>query len=225
MNERIVGAARGWTIGASIAIALLTASAAAAEPIQIISGSTSLYWDGDLTSFQLNAANSQFISEFHGTPAVFGFRGGELVNLSGAAAASNQAFHGLAQTVEGTHYADVWLSGGLSLMVAPFVAPHTSEDGALVNFTLPFTMTGQINGFANRDLTGPLFSVAVAGGGTTSVTYRTFPDDSYSLPHVGGQGFTFTAQPAATPEPASLFLMATGVAGVIVRHVRRRKEI
>ena len=219
MNGRIVGVGRLCTLAAA-AIMVLMASPVAAEPIQIISGSTVLYWDGDLTSFQLNAASSQFISEFHGFPALSGFQGGTLVNLSAGAAATNGGFHPLSQTVEGTVYRDAWLSGGLSLMVTPFVAPHTSQDGQ-VSFTLPFTMTGQINGFANSDLTGPLFSVAVAGGGTTAVTYRTFANDTYSLPHSGGQSFTFTAQPAETPEPATLLLMATGVTGIIVRRLRR----
>ena len=81
-------------------------------------------------------------------------------------------------------------------------------------------MTGHINGFANRDLTAPLFSVAVTGGGTTSVTYRTFENDTYVLPNFGGQSFVFSDPPAATPEPGTMLLMATGVAGVIVRRLR-----
>jgi hypothetical protein len=222
MNVRIVGVVKEWAIAAAVAMfAAFGASTVTAEPIQIVSGTASLNWDGDLTSFHLVADNSEFISEFRGAP-LGGFQGGSTVNLGGTLPAANGGFHGLSQTVEGTLYQDVWLSGGLSILVAPFVAPHTSTNGS-VTFQLPFTMTGQINGFANSNLTGPLFSASVAGGGTTAVTYRTFDNDTYALPHVGGQSFTFTAQPAATPEPASVLLVVTGLAGVLARHVRRRR--
>lgn len=209
---------KGCIVG--VAIALLTASAAAAEPIQITSGFANFYWDSSLTGFQLVGRDTELASEFRGVPLPTVFHGGELVNISNGAPASNQGFVPLSQRVEGTLYPAVWLSGGISLMVDPFVAPHTSQNG-FMTFSQPFTMTGQINGFANRDLTGPLFSVAVTGGGTTSVTYRTFENDTYLLPNFGGQSFVFSAQPAETPEPATLLLMATGVAGVIARKLRR----
>jgi hypothetical protein len=169
--------------------------------------------------FSLVAANSEFVSESRGF-ALDGFQGGSVVNLSSGVGASNANHVPLSQTFEGTLYRDVWLSGGLSMAVAPFVAPHTSTDD-FVTFTRPFTMTGQINGFANPDLTGPLFSTAVVGNGTTSVTYHTV-NDTYHLVHAGGQSFTFSAQPAATPEPASMLLVTTGLAGVLAR-VRRRR--
>jgi len=222
MNVRIVGVVKAWAIVAAAAVfGAFGASTVTAEPIQIVSGTASLLWDGDLTSFHLVADNSEFISEYRGSP-LGGFQGGSIVNLGGTLPAANGGFHPLSQTVEGTLYRDVWLSGGLSILVAPFVAPHTSTNGS-VTFQLPFTMTGQINGFANSNLTGPLFSASVAGGGTTTVTYRTFDNDTYALPHVGGQSFSFAAQPAATPEPGSMLLVASGVAGVFMRRFRRRR--
>jgi len=90
------------------------------------------------------------------------------------------------------------------------------------SFTTPFTMQGHIDGTADSMRQVPLFSVQVTGSGVETVSGRTFP---------GGVPADYLAQsfvaafqaPASTPEPATIVLLAAGIAGWWMRSCRGRR--
>ncbi len=201
-----------------LCLGVIGASTASADTIRVTGGSGSLAWDGSLTGFQLLADDAQINSEVRLTPMIGVFHGGDVVDLSGIVGLTNGGNHPLLQVVDGVQY-NAWLSGSLVISAAPFIAPHSSILQT-VTFTAPFTFTGHVQGFANRDasaaLVGPLFTADLSGAGTTSLTVVTRGDDTFTLAHAGGQSFAFSAAPAATPEPGTLLLFATGAAAFLV---------
>lgn len=119
------------------------------------------------------------------------------------------------------------LDGGLTFTTQPFVVQPRPGGSGETTFTVPFTMTGAIQGYApsgptGRDFGALLFSIDVFGNGTATQT-KTFNAatgfySSVESPIV----YAFApAAPAATPEPASLLLLGTGVAGMMLRRYRQ----
>jgi len=193
---------------------------ASADPVLITGGFIGMFNGSDLPGFQLSGSNSQFsgILPIAGVNCCF-FDGGELVTLNASFPLSSLPFQPTTQTVNGTTYPKVFVSGGLSFTSVPFVAPPPNGSPTF-QFTTPFTMQGQISGFSSFNDPGqtPLFSVALIGSGTASVggTSRS------TSPNYVGQGLAFQFEaPSPTPEPASLILLGSGVAGIALTTCRR----
>jgi hypothetical protein len=75
-------------------------------------------------------------------------------------------------------------------------------------------MTGQLTAFSDPNFsTLPLFAVDLTGSGTA--TLGVLPFGTNGTP--GDLDFTFSAQEAAAPEPASLLLVTLGLGGVALR--------
>jgi hypothetical protein len=80
----------------------------------------------------------------------------------------------------------------------------------------PFVFNGLVSGFAHDDVEAraPLFQVALTGQGTARLGLEDFDN----LPLLGSAViYTFAAAPAATPEPTTLVLFGTAVAGLVQR--------
>src|SRR5262245_53737409 len=164
--------AKCFTIAGACACWLVVGSTAFAQSVPISSGSASLPWDADLSSFTINGPRAQFVSEYH-LGAKGGFSGGDIVDFSTSVPVTNGGNHPLSEMFNGTQY-QAWVSGALTIRAKTFVAPPANGDGSTFQtFETSFTMTGSISAYATSDRAGaPLFSTGVIGGGTISATYR-----------------------------------------------------
>jgi hypothetical protein len=131
---------------------------------------------------------------------------GEHVNLSTTVTPSVSITHPLHQTVNGAQF-DVFLSGALNFNVTPFIAPATISG----SFSAPFTMSGELSGFFDRDRAGvPLFTASLAGQGTASLV---LVRDTGGAFLASATEFTFSPAPVnATPEPGTLVMLISGLA-------------
>jgi hypothetical protein len=133
-----------------------------ASPRNCIIGSVSLFGDG------LSFGGSTFL----GFPLQF-VNAGDLIDLSQTAfPATLQGRGPFQQVVNGITYRDVFVGGHLDFSAIPFIAPAPPPG---TGFFTPFTMHGQISGFADVQHTIPLFSAAVVGSGTAAMGFSRVP--------------------------------------------------
>ena len=195
------------------------ASPAQADPIVITGGLV----DVNTPGFQITGADTRLA----GTPvpanAIWVFGGGDLVNLNRDVTVGISFATPVTQIVNGTTF-DAVLGGTLRVAATTFTAPPPPLGDPFVPFALstPFEMSGQLSGFMQTPGQGtPLFSIALTGGGVATVSGRVnTPSGSYV-----GETLQFRFTDAAPiPEPASILLVATGVAGLYGMRSRGRRE-
>lgn len=212
------------------------APALQAEPVTVASGRFAVPWD-DPTFFLFTGANGFQLTGLFPivsvSPQLKCFTGclpGTAVDLS-AVAGGESAISlfplGLATraVVDGTDFVAARdlpsglprLSGTLRFDAPSIVLPPFDRV-ARVTLTAPFVLSGEVIGFAAADGNGlaPLFHVAVTGQGIASLGFVFHDAVMYRAP---GATYTF----AATPEPATLALFATGLVGLVVRNRNRRR--
>lgn len=214
----------------ALALLLLLPAAANADPL-VVTGGTIQYSfaRGAFRSGGGTVSGSGFSISF-GNPDGPGQAGlsanctslpcapGTVVNTGGSIIPNNlPPFIGSA-TIGGDTYSIINVNGLLTFIGADVTLPALSP-GTLVLST-PFTMSGSISvsAFINGSFQG-VFSSDLVGSGTAFLTFNG-TQDGYVLQ---SYRYVFAADPSAVPEPATMILLATGLAGVAARARRRRK--
>ena len=197
-------------------LCLAMTSRVSAEPIQVTAGSAFMYWDGSGANATLLGSGLRvFTDTYNG--GLIGFDAGT-AQLDGRITFGTLGAmqHTWNVTVDGTDYV-AYLDGFLSFDTDPFAAPvPTSATPSSVTFSTPFTMNGQLRGSSGPAGSGSLlFDVALTGSGTASTLARPVVPNGYLV----NSGVTYELG-ASTPEPATLLLMGSGLAGLFLR--RRR---
>ena len=193
-------------------LAVLTSAPVSAQTVTITSGNASPSWDGSLSGLQLIGAGTNLIGEFFSGPVAFGFTPGTRADLNGTIGLGpSTSNHPFQETVNGTTYPSVWITAQLTFTTQPMLIP-SAPDGTSTVFSTPFTVSGQFSGYADRDLTQPMFSVSVQGSGVASSLGMVMRSGTWVGVHSGGQLYRFTGP---LPSPWTSFdVGAVGTAGI-----------
>jgi len=198
---------------------------AAADPVVVTTGSLSNFYTSArfefigeglwLKAFPENGLLSPMFMNCH--PC----RAEPAVGLSFDARYLGGSFQsGLPGMFDGVAYERTFLDGSIFIDGPEFTSAVLSPTSLI--FTAPFTMRATIVNYDSSPRLGPpLFTASLIGSGTATATFSTVEDG------LGGRLFdAFSVQyqfeaTAPTPEPGTLLLLASGIAVVARRRMRR----
>jgi hypothetical protein len=205
------------TLALTIAAVLTFSPLALADPVRIVtSGFYSVVWDEDSefrfngTGFELhglaNAGENNPLFRCHPCAA------GTSLNLS-TDFRTDRPETDLA-IFEGVFYPEAYFTGSTTIRAGSVIVPEVADRAVL---SVPFTASGFLAAYDNIARTGaPLFSTALSGRGTASVTF---------IPRIEGidaDSISYQFDDSAPiPEPATLLLIGSGLSAMYLRRRRR----
>jgi hypothetical protein len=201
--------------------------AANAEPVTISSGfvsvtsnirdTLSFNFSGDGLSangFNLHAAVPQYMSPCLSSPSLC--QPGDLIFPNSLIQLSAEPGSGSSVTFNGTTVLVSWAAQDsfLQFTGSGVVIPSGADQ---ITLTMPFDMVGTIQVHPLDDPGSVIFSTEINGSGIATLTLR--------RPGGNPAGFAidtarYDFSPAAVPEPATVILLTTGLAGIVVRKWR-----
>jgi PEP-CTERM motif len=199
-----------------------SASPAGADPVRIVlsgfayqlvdDGETGIAFSGD--GFGISGAEVSRVGVQVCGPCVPG------TTLDLSSTLFFNAFPPGAAFVDGNFSDTVFFGGSLDIVAGSVIVPNVPIGGPYPRPEAPFRFTGTLLGFNDVTRTGaPLFTLQLAGGGTTSLGFFNYP----TSPGIFTDGFSYAFDhPEPTPEPGSLLLFGTGAALVARRWCRRQ---
>lgn len=126
-------------------------------------------------------------------------------------------------TVNGIAYSNLYYNGVIQLNNSGIVGLRDPATG-FITITSPFTLSGNMNGYLqNPEISGPqtpIFSSLLNGQGIATIQLFSQIINGRNFLSVFSETYSFQADPV--PEPATLLLLGTGVAGLLAKKRRRR---
>jgi hypothetical protein len=201
-------------------------SVAGADPVRITSGFLSVDGVGATGHFQLNGDNFQVIGAAE--PGVVGpeltcfpCTAGDPIDLSTRYLGD---IGGGSGTVDGTFYPRLTFAHSMFFTGPTVVAPSTPGPFTV---TRPFTFDARLLGIINHNTTDEqtVFDAMLFGHGTVTASFGSVPTFPGEAPLFDFDSVRYDFNAAdPVPEPASLFLLGTGLAAVATRHITRRRR-